>query len=93
LAVTIRQLLTHFNLQESFDWQRNWPKKAGDRNLPLDLFQGINELPSLYVSAQSNRLDQYTVGPLDPALGLKSGEKSSDQIGGSEDPEHLKDWE
>jgi hypothetical protein len=67
-------------------------KKAGDCNLPLDLFQGINELLSLYPSAQSNTLDPYVIVSLDSVLGLKSGEKSSDQSGGSENlehPEHL----
>lgn len=71
-------------------------KKAGDRNLPLDLFQGINELPPFNPSAQSNTLDEHVIVPLDPALGLKSGEKSSDQGGGLEDLEHLEhleDWE
>jgi len=50
-------------------------KKPGVCNLPLDLFQGINELPSLYPSAQINILNQYFI-VLDPILGLKSSGKS-----------------
>lgn len=55
----------HSAVIDSLQLAAELAKKPGDRNLPLDLFQGINELPSLYPSAQINILNQYFM-VLDP---------------------------